>query len=88
MGVFCERGYLVLDAFKSNVSLVRSGSPLTYQYYGPDADRNMILDFIRVIRMDDKPRASGHDGRQALEVALAAYESYKRGKPISLPIKD
>jgi len=86
MGVFCEKGYLVLDAFKSNVSLVRSGSPLTYHYYGPDADRNMIQDFITVIRTDGKPRASGRDGRRALEVALAAYESSKSGKPVFLPI--
>lgn len=86
-GVFCERGYLVLDAFKSNVSLVKSGSPLSYNYYGPDADRNMILDFVNVIKTDGKPRASGHDGRQALEVALAAYEASKQGKPVSLPIK-
>jgi len=86
MGVFCEKGYLVLDAFRSNVSLVQSGSPLTHQYYGPDADRNMIQDFISVIRTDGKPQASGRDGRQALEVALAAYESSKSGKPVSLPI--
>lgn len=88
MGVFCENGYLVLDAFKSNVSLVESSSPLTYHYYGPDADRNMILDFVNVIKTDGKPRASGHDGRQALEVALAAYESSRSGKPVSLPLKD
>ncbi|MEM2929708.1 MAG: Gfo/Idh/MocA family oxidoreductase [Thermoproteota archaeon] len=86
MGVFGEKGYLVLDAFRSNVSLVQSSCPLTYHYHGPDADRNMILDFINVIRTDGKPRASGHDGRQALEVALAAYESSKQGKAVSLPV--
>ncbi len=88
MGVFGEKGYLVLDAFRSNVSLVESGSPLTYQYYGPDADRNMILDFVHVVETDSTPRASGLDGRQALEVALAAYESSRSGKPVSLPIKE
>lgn len=72
MGVFYEEGYLVLDAFRSNVSLVRSGSSLVYQYYGPDADRNTILGFIKTVRSDGKPRISGYDGRQALEVALAA----------------
>jgi len=85
-GLFCERGYVILDAFRSNVSLIQSGSPLTYHYYGPDADRNMILDFINVIRTDGEPRASGRDGRQALEVALAAYESSKHGEAVSLPI--
>ena len=88
MGVFGEKGYLVLDAFRSNVSLVESGSPLTHQYYGPDADRNMILDFVHVVETDGTPRASGLDGRQALEVALAAYESSRSGKPVSLPIKE
>lgn len=87
MGIMCEDGYLVLDAFRSNISLAQSGCPLTYHYYGSDADKNMIIDFIRVIRSDEEPRASGYDGRQALEVALGAYESLKCRTVVNLPLQ-
>lgn len=86
MGVMCEEGYLVLDAFRSNVSLVQSGRPLVHHYFGSDADRNMISDFIEVVRSDGEPRATGYDGRQALEVALAAYESSRTGRVVSVPL--
>jgi len=45
----------------------------------------MIEDFIKAIKEDREPRATGYDGRQALEIALAAYDSIKKGKIIKLP---
>jgi len=84
LGIFCEKGYLTLDAFKSNVTVLPSQSRLRYAYYGPDANKNMISDFIRVVQKDLEPRASGLDGRQALEVALAAYESSRKKQPVRL----
>ncbi|MEM2414304.1 MAG: Gfo/Idh/MocA family oxidoreductase [Thermoproteota archaeon] len=86
MGVFCEKGYMVIDAFRSNVTVVRSGSPLYYSYYGADADRRMIESFIEVIEKDEEPVATGMDGRQALEVTLAAYQSAKTGRIIEIPL--
>lgn len=88
MGIHCEKGYMVIDAFKTNVTVVQSGSPLYYSYYGADADRNMIESFIEVIEKDGEPRASGLDGRQALEVALAAYRSARSGEPVQIPFSD
>lgn len=88
MGIHCEKGYMIMDAFKTNVTVVQSGSPLYYSYYGADADRNMIESFIEVVEKDDEPKASGLDGRQALEVALAAYRSAKLGEPVQIPLSD
>ena len=40
--------------------------------------------FIDVVRTGDKPIVSGEDGKHALEVALAAIESYKSGQIIRM----
>jgi predicted dehydrogenase len=88
MGVFCEKGYMVIDAFRSNVTVVKSGSPLYYSYYGSDADRSMIKSFIEVVEKDEEPLATGTDGRQALEVALAAYRSAKTGETVKIPFSE
>lgn len=79
-------GCIIVDAFKTNLWVASEGKAFTWYYYGPDCDRDMIRDFIRVINEDDEPLASGWDGRQALEIALAAYESAKKGDVIKLPL--
>lgn len=87
LGIIGTEGYLVVDAFRPNVDLVREGQPLRWEYFGSDADKNMIRDFVRVVEEDLKPRASGWDGRQALEITLAAYRSAREDKVVKLPLK-
>ena len=86
LGIIGTDGYIVVDAFKTNIWVASEGKQFVWHYFGPDCDRDMIKDFIRVIRKDLEPRATGWDGRQALEIALAAYESVKRGAPVKLPL--
>ncbi|MCD6562304.1 MAG: Gfo/Idh/MocA family oxidoreductase [Thermoproteales archaeon] len=86
LGIIGTEGYIVIDAFRPNVELVVKGKPLVWQYFGSNADKNMILDFIRVVDEDLEPRASGWDGRQALEITLAAYKSANSGMVIKLPL--
>ena len=43
-----------------------------------------LLHFIDCVRYDRKPAVSGEDGRQALQVALAAMESVRTGKVYAL----
>jgi len=86
MGIYGSEGYILVDAFKTNISVASEGRSFTWHYYGPDADRDMIKDFVKVVLEDREPRASGFDGRQALEVALAVYESNRAGQPIKLPL--
>lgn len=87
LAVFGTEGYIVVDAFRSCINLVSNGRPLTWHYFGPDADTNMIKDFIQAVLEDGQPRATGLDGYKALEVAVAAYESNRKNAPVKLPLR-
>jgi myo-inositol 2-dehydrogenase / D-chiro-inositol 1-dehydrogenase len=43
--------------------------------------------FVDCVRLDLKPEVTGEDGRAALEVIFAAYESARTGKKVKLPFK-
>lgn len=47
--------------------------------------RDEILDFAQCISKDEEPPVTGLDGRAALEVVLAAYESAQTGRWTELP---
>jgi len=83
MHIIGERGAIFLNAFNQNIS-VADEKGFKWVYYGPDADRNMIEDFLSVIERDEKPRASGIDGLRALEVVLAAYKSIREKRPVKI----
>jgi len=89
MEVIRTEGMIVLDAFRQVVYVVQSEAPnnrLEWVGWGCDADKEMIRDFLKCIREDLKPKASGLDGGQALEITLASYESAKKGAPVILPL--
>ncbi|MEM4246195.1 MAG: Gfo/Idh/MocA family oxidoreductase [Candidatus Bathyarchaeia archaeon] len=82
-------GFIQLDVFRQNVNVVEADSPnnrLEWHYWGCDADMLMVKSFIECIEKDKKPLASGFDGRQATEITVAAYESARKGEPVSLPL--
>ena len=43
-------------------------------------------DLIRAIETDTQPRGSIYEGRAALEMILAVYESHRLGRPVELPL--
>jgi len=89
MEIIGTEGMILLDSFRQNVDLFAQQPPmnrLTKQYYGCDADKEMIRDFIRCIQEGGQPRASVHDGRQALEITVASYISARQNKVVSLPL--
>lgn len=47
----------------------------------------LYLDVINAIGEDREPYVSAVDGRKALELVLAIYESSKKGMPVKLPLK-
>lgn len=51
-------------------------------------NRLIALDLIRAIETDTQPRGSMYDGRAALEMILAVYESHILGGPVNLPLKN
>lgn len=49
----------------------------------------VVADLVHAIRTGTPPRASGHDGRAALEIALALRQSHREGgRRIDLPLAD
>jgi len=49
----------------------------------------IIRDLIESVEQDTQPRASIHDGRQALEIAVALRESHRQGgAKVALPLED
>jgi len=83
MHIVGENGAIFLNAFNQNIML-GDDKGFRYYYFGPDADRNMIEDFIRAIQFDQQPIATGMDGLKALEVVIAAYRSIAEGRPIRI----
>jgi predicted dehydrogenase len=67
-----------------------SGRGAFLEPFGVDIDAEMVRHFIRCIRQGEElpPRASGEDGLRALEIALAAYESARRGQSVTLPLEE
>ena len=82
-----ERGTARVDAFNQNLTLCndRTGR-VEWLPWGSDMDMGLICDFVAAIEERRAPCATGLDGLKALEVALAAYESARRGAPVALPL--
>ena len=54
-------------------------------HYG---NRQIALDLIRAIETDAQPRGNMYDGRAALEMILAVYESHRLNAPVPLPLSN
>jgi predicted dehydrogenase len=48
----------------------------------------IVKDLIAAIEQDRQPLGSMYDGRAALEMILAVYESHRLGGPVPLPLKN
>jgi predicted dehydrogenase len=48
----------------------------------------IVKDLIDAIEQDRQPLGSMYDGRAALEMILAVYESHRLGAPVELPLKE
>ena len=82
-----SKGVVFLDAFRQNVYYTGMEPPanrLSWQYYGCDADREMVRGFIDSVKNKREPLANGNDGLQGLRITLASYESSRSGNPVRL----
>lgn len=83
--VIGTKGHAVVDAFKEHIEVYSDqGKTLSYEFYGYDMDFGLIQDFVQCVREGRKPSITGFDGLKAVEVALAAYESANKRKPIRI----
>jgi hypothetical protein len=48
----------------------------------------IVKDLIESIEQDRQPLGSMYDGRAALEMILAVYESHRRKRPIEFPLEN
>jgi len=48
----------------------------------------IVKDLIEAIEKDRQPLGSAYDGRAALEMILAVYESHRQGTAVELPLKN
>jgi predicted dehydrogenase len=51
-------------------------------------NRLIALDLIRAIETDTQPKGSMYDGRAALEMIMAVYESHRLGGPVKIPLEN
>lgn len=77
---------------KSNWKRISSsGLDMQEPLDGPGLDYGnylIALDLIRAIETDTQPKGSMYDGRAALEMIMAVYESHRLGAPVELPLKN
>ena len=79
------RGVARLDAFRQRVLLAnRAGGKLAELCWGDSVAGGLAGAFLRTLRGEAPPAASGEDGLQATAVVEAAYASAREGRPVSI----
>ena len=51
-------------------------------------NRLIALDLLQAIETNTQPKGSMYDGRAALEMILAVYESHRLNTPVEFPLKN
>jgi len=54
--------------------------------FSPENHRRQLADFCRALDKGTKPLVDGREGRKAIEIVLAAYNSAELGKRVELPL--
>jgi predicted dehydrogenase len=74
-----------VDAYSQNVAVSSNKVGQTkLEGWGSNADLGLIRDFVGMIREGREPFITGYDGLKSMEVALAAYESARTGRPVTI----
>ena len=81
-----DDGVLEVDCFDQTIKQTRdSGDPGVHQlFWGPDADRGLVEDFVAAVREDRPPAKTGAHAVHDVAVIEAAYESAERGEPVDV----
>jgi len=83
--VIGERGNATADLFVQHLERYPSvAEPPKWIGWGSDLDELMLADFREAVGQGRRPRSTGLDGLRALEAALGAYASARKGAPVSL----
>lgn len=88
MRIIGEKGVIYIDAFKQRVNLYNNKDiAAKWIYWGPNIDMGLVKSFIDAIENDTPVCITGEDGLLAMELALGAYQSAKKAKPVRLPLE-
>lgn len=80
-----ERGVVYADTLHQYITVASNAAGKTqWVGYGSSIDRDLMADFVEMVRIGREPSITGEDGLRAMQVALAAYESARRGEPVRL----
>jgi predicted dehydrogenase len=81
--VLGEKGLIQVDAYSQNITVSSNKVGQTKLHgWGSNADLGLVQDFVTMIREEREPSITGYDGLKSMEVALAAYESARNGRPV------
>jgi len=87
MEIISQRGLTRVDAFSQNLNVFQQEPAANnWLYWGSNADRGMVEEFLAAIVESRQPGVTGQDGYKSLEVALAAYRSAESRQPVQLPL--
>lgn len=85
MTLYGTRETVYLDMFAQHLAVTsQEAGKMAWVDYGSNMDQAMLRDFVDCLRLEQAPPVTGKDGRKALEVALAAYESSRKGNVVVL----
>lgn len=70
---------------EEEVLAAQEGDPASVYGYG---HKPLIADFIEAIQTGRQPAVPGEEGRKALEIILAIYQSSRTGQPVALPLAE
>ena len=73
--IVAEHGVIDVDAFAQRLAVYGARTGVSWPDWGSSADRAMLQAFVSACRGHETQLATGKDGREALRVALMAYES-------------
>lgn len=80
-----ERGLVTVDAFKQVLTVYAQGAARpSLAYWGSDANRAMLAEFVSAIREQRAPSVTGRDGLRAVEIVEAVYRSAREGQPVAV----
>jgi UDP-N-acetylglucosamine 3-dehydrogenase len=77
-----KRTFLINSPYHDFAVYSQQGTERRY-WWRRDVD-GLVNDFVQAIHQDREPAITGEDGRAALAIALAAYESSTSGKVVTL----
>jgi predicted dehydrogenase len=85
MGIIGTEGAIWLDLFGQKMDLYANNElSCTWESWGDNVDLGLVKSFVSAVRDDTPLESTGEDGLAAAAVAIAAYESGRRGEPVAM----